>query len=255
MKTLGLVLAMVALVGGSCLAQSTIQVSIPIVTGATNLITLPCVPIDPAVGGIQSGADTSGVFGQFKTNTGFALSEWTGTGYFPFNVHNPSAFGNLLLGTGYYVSGASVTGNVSYVGLQDGVPDLDANSNPLKDTNGAIECTDMYISLPGSVNQSGTGGTQLVGLPFNHSVAINSAGDYTGERILFTDGTTTQTWGQAVAAGWVLNTVSVWSGTGYTPVGYGHGKGGVLYPGKGFFVTTLKDNLAMIIPGKEDGLL
>jgi len=255
MKTLGLVLALVALVGGSCLAQTT-TVTIPITVGTTNLISLPCVPIDPAVGGSQSGADASGVFGAFKTNTGFQLTQWNTAagGYMNFNSHAPATFGNLLLGTGYWVTGASLTGNITYTALPDGVPNLNSSNAPLTDSTGAIECTDMYISLPGQGLTHG--GTQIIGLPFAHNVAINSAGDYTGERILFTNGSVTQTWSQANAAGWVSSTLADWNATagGYVNVGYGHGKGGVLYPGDGYWITTLVDNIAMIIPGKEDGL-
>ncbi len=257
MKTLGLVLAMVALIGGSCLAQSTVQVTIPIVTGgAVNLISLPCVPIDPAVGGNQSGADASGVFGGFKTNSAFQLTEWNTAGgaYVTFNSHLPATFGNLLLGNGFWATGANLNGNVTYVGLPDGVPNLDGSGTPLYDTNGQIEATDMYISLPGQGTTHG--GYQIIGLPFNHSVAINSAGDYTGERILFTNGSVTQDWSAAATAGWVQSTMETWNAAGgaYVVVGYGHGKTSTLTPGAGYWITTNVDNIAMIIPGKEDGL-
>jgi hypothetical protein len=256
MKTLGLVLAMMFLLGGCCFAQTTTTVTIAIATGTWNLIALPCVPIDPAVG--SSTGDTTGVFGQFNTTGAFTLEEENLAlgGYTTYKPSKPAAFGNMLLGSGYWVTGSNLTGNVTYACLNDGVPDLNtAGTGPATDSTGAIECTDMYISLPGAGTTHGA--WQMIGHPFNHTTAINAAGDNnTGSRIMFTDGTQMLTWSAAATAGWVgpnLSRANTSLG-GYTLVGFGQLKNNKLTAGSGYWIQMFVDNIAMIIPGKEDGL-
>jgi hypothetical protein len=256
MKTLGLVLAMVALVGGSCLASSTVTASFSVNTSGYALIALPQVPVDPAVGGTQASnqnGDPNGVFGQIKTSSGFTLQTWTGGGYSTWGIHS-TTFGGMLLGAGYWVSGSALpsSGVVSYAALPDGVPDMDSNGNAVLDSVGYPVQTDMYISLPGL--GLGTGGWIMIGHPFNHVTAINPSGSQLdGSRILFTDGTTTLGWKAAVTAGWVGSTLQKWTGGGYSNTGYNHGQTNTLTPGSGYWIQTYKDNLAMIIPGMEIG--
>jgi len=256
MKTLGLVLAMVALVGGSCLAASTTTATINIVPGYWNMICLPLAPIDPAVGGNQTGQDHSGVFGQYNTKTGFTLEQYVTSagGYIKYAWATPATFGNLLLGVGYLATGASLTGNVSYAAYQDGVPDLDSNKNPVLDSAGYAICTDMYISLPG---QGTSGGWHLVGQPFNHATAFNpSTSQKDGSRIQFTNGTYTYGWKDAVTQGWVVSTMKRYNPTagGYVTVGYSYpSPNNSFVAGNGYWVDTLQPNLAMIIPGMEIG--
>jgi len=257
MKTLGLVLALVALVGGSCLAASTTTATVNIVTGYWNMISLPLAPVDPAVGGNQTGQDHSGVFGQFNTKGTFTLEQYiTSSGqYLTYHWQTPTVFGNLLLGVGYLVTGSAITGNISYTGYQDGVPDLDSNKNPVLDSAGYPICTDMYISLPGQ--GLGTGGWHLIGQPFNHTTAMNpSTSQKDGSRIVFTDGTTTYGWKDAVTAGWVVSTAKRYNPTAgsYTTVGYAYpSPNNAFNAGYAYWIATSKDNLAMIIPGMEIG--
>jgi hypothetical protein len=253
MRTLGLVLALVALVGGACLAAPTTTATITVTPGVWNLIALPNVPIDPAIGGNQPGQDANGVFGAFNTKSGFNMQEWvTSSGaYITYAWQTASVkFGNLLLGAGYWVGGSALTGNVSYTALPDGVPDLDSNSNPVLDSAGYPVCTDMYISLPG---QASGGGWQLIGHPFNHTTAMNpSSSQKDGSRILFTDGTNVYGWQAANGQGWVTSTVSRWNATtqSYTSIGYARPIN-TFSPGLGYWVNTSVSNLAMIIPGME----
>jgi len=271
MKTLGLVLAMLFLVGGCCLAATTTSVTISAIGTEWNMIALPVVPLDPAVGGNQAAhgiypaQDTSGVFGAFNTESHFTLKsyDYVGGGYLTFGYQNPAGFGNLLLGTGYWVTGTNLTGSVTYNGLLDGVPDFQSDGvTPVLDSTGNLGTslkTDMYVSLPGQ--GLGTGGWHLIGLPFNHAVALSmSAKAKDGSRFLLTDGTTVLDWHDAAlstAPGgkWINASAKGWDpvGGGYTTVGYGSSTN-VWQPGNAYWVQTLKDNLAMIIPGNEYGV-
>jgi len=258
MKTLVLVLAMVALVGGSCLAQSTVMASFNVSQSTYSLIALPQVALDPAVGGSQAAnknGDPNGVFGKYNTSANFTLQYWNGGGYETWSDHATTPFTSMTLGTGYWCTGSALPagGVVSYAALLDGVPELNPSTGaPVTDSAGNNEQTDMYISLPGE--QVGTGGWTIIGMPFNHSVAINATGDgNSGSRILFSNGQQTLGWKAAVNAGWVSSGMLRWNGGGYATHGYSGSATKTLTPGYGYWVQTYIDNLAVIIPGMEAG--
>jgi len=257
MKTLGLVLAMVALVGGSCFGATTVMASFNVNPSIYSLIALPCVPLDPAVGGTQSTSklgDPSGVFGTINTSTNFVLQRWNGGGYDSWTDHaSTTPFTSMLLGTGYWLTGTALpsSGVISYAALPDGVPSIDSNGNAIEDSKGNPQMTDMYISLPGQ--GQGTGGWTIIGHPFDHSTAIDSSGETAGSRIQFTNGQETLGWKAAVSAGWVASAILAWNGGGYTAYGYNGSNTRTLAPGLGYWVQTKVDNLAMIIPAMEDG--
>jgi len=154
-----------------------------------------------------------------------------------------NAFGGILLGEGYWLNCEGSGGTVSneIVGIPDGVP-----------SGGTM--TDMWISLPGHQTDGlDAGGWHIIGHPFNHATCVNKiAGgneSYVGDHIWFTDGTTLKTWEEAVYATWVDYKFSGNESFGGADVQYdGGGYDTYLRPGKGYWVNTYKDNLAMIIP-------
>jgi hypothetical protein len=233
-KTLGLVLAMVVLVGGSCFAVTTVTASFNVAPTSWTIVALPNVPLDPAVGG--QGKDPNGVFGQY-TLTNFTCEYWDGGTYQFWNTRNGL---NMLLGVGYWVTGTSLASNTvcSYKGVADGVPDSDGNM------------TDMYISLPGSANQNGSGGWALTGMPFAHIVNCGTTSS-AGDKVLFTDGTTVRTWKDAAinSPQWVDGSFLFYQAGSYIAVPNSSSRVmPQLLPTTAYWVHTYKDNLAMIIP-------
>lgn len=224
MKTLGLVLALVLVVGGACVAATA---TYDIYKG-WNMISAPIVPFDP---------NPETVFAGAPDGVDSLLSRWDpsagGVGY---DSGDPTSFGGVLLGDGFWLRDFTGKATITITGVADGVPD------------GAGVMTDMWISLPGNTNING-GGWHMIGQPFNHNTPVDD-GSGTGANIKFTDGTTLKTWGEAFAAGWVADTISTWdpASGGVGIVFDGSGDDDHFRAGKGYQVKTFVPNLAMIIP-------
>ncbi|MCE5324050.1 right-handed parallel beta-helix repeat-containing protein [bacterium] len=147
-----------------------------------------------------------------------------------------ASFGNIVLGKGYewYVDNDRT---VSYEGFADGLPC-------------EYDKTDAVISLPGSQSGSESGGWHFVGTPFNHNVPVDS-GNYTGDLIYLTDGTTLKTWGEAVEAGWCVSQFDGLDAINQsgTSVAYDDlADSRFLISNQGYWFYTYKSNLALIIP-------
>lgn len=226
MKTLGLVLALMMVVAGASVAATA---TMDVYTGF-NLIAAPLVPFNPDPLSVFAGAadGIDGLLSRYDPSSGTV-------GY---DSLDPSLFGNVLLGDGFWLNVYSAGHQVlNYTGVPDGVPD------------GTGAMTDMWISLPGG--GAGTGGWQLIGQPFAHDTVVDS-GAGTGDKIFFTDGTTLKNWSEAVAATWVADKISGYdAGTGIFDVQYdGLGATDTLQAGHGYWLLTYKDNLALIIPAQ-----
>ena len=228
MKIIGLVICLLLATGIMASANTTATVDI---YSQWNLWSAPIVPIDPSPYTVLSNFDlmfdaivmrldatTQG----YLTLDGFATSD--------------PVFGGILLGDGYYTYN-SVDNTITIPGLDDGVPD------------GAVQ-TDMWISLPGDqTDGKDAGGWHMIGCPFNHPVLVND-GSLNGARIQFTDGSSVKGWDDAVQAGWVSSIAYYLNSDGSQgALGYFFADDDHFRPGKGYFLQTLKDNLAMIIPG------
>lgn len=209
------------------------------------MISCPLVPLN---------SDPYAVFAGAPGGIDFLLSGWDpSTGGKPFEG-DPVAFGGILLGDGFWLYvDTGMGGTISYDGVANGVSDLAGTK------------TDMWISLPGNQNDAFTepspvgdpnaqgGGWHMIGLPYNNTVCVNKvtggAESYVGDRILFTDGTTSKTWDEAVQASWVDYKMSGFD-TANSAFDIQYDGGGFstnLDPGKGYWFQTYKDNLAMII--------
>ncbi|MBO7393212.1 MAG: hypothetical protein J6U98_03300 [Abditibacteriota bacterium] len=214
-KTLVFVIALV-LAMGMMASAATYTADLP---EGWNFISVPLVPFDSAVESVFNGFDF--MFGdQIQTmlgNVGQAYDGWD-----PEN----SDLKNIFIGQGYYFY-AIEGGTLSYEGVADGVPD----------SQGTM--ADMWISFPAK-------GWQMVGTPFNHDVYVNSdqsdMGD--GDNIFFTDGSSLKNWSEANDAGWVSSEAQGSEGT----VGYFFNDSCKFEPGKGYYLETSVDNLAMIVP-------
>jgi len=224
MRTLGLVLALLVVGSGMCVADS---VTVDLYPG-WNYIACPLVPFDPAPESVFAGVDIFYNLFRFDAPTGGVL-------YY----EDPSGpFGNILLGDGYYLNNQSGATSFSYSGVPDGVPD----------GNGTM--TDMWISLPGIQGDPGQGGWHLIGHPFNHDTPTNGPGA-TGDNIWFTDGTTLKTWDEAVSAGWVADNMQYFDAPtqGVLVMTYqGWGNDDTLRAKTAYWLQTMKDNIALIIP-------
>lgn len=227
MKTLVLVLVLSLLTGVAATAAT-----VTVDTYADwNLVAAPLVPFNPAVDSVFSNFDvmfTAGITRWDAPSQGMIA-------YDAFDV--PGAFGNVLLGDGYWFNYPEA-GQIVYDGVPDGVPD----ASNVK--------TDMWISLPGNqLDGQDAGGWQLIGQPFNHDTPVDSGG-FSGDLVFFTDGTTLKTWGEAADAGWVDSTMTFWDGAtqGMLSLGYFFNDDDQFRAGHGYWCKTNKDNLAMIIP-------
>ncbi len=223
MKTLGLVLALVVVAGGACVADTTSYD----VLGQWNRIAAPLVPFNPDPLSVFNGVNIVGTLWRFDAPSQTGI---------PYDDLDPTQFGNILLGDGYELfcdapMGATVA-TVSYDGVPDGVPD------------GAGVKTDMWISLPGNqLDGVDAGGWHIIGQPFDHDTSVVN-------NLILTDGTTAKTWEEAAAAGWcdsVMWALDAASATGID-VGFDLATEDHLRAGKGYQFHTNKDNLALIIP-------
>ena len=239
MRTLGLVLALL-LVSAAGFAATTYTMDI---YEGDNVIAAPGVPFNPVPYDWDPGE--SGVFQNlnYEDQLEARLKRWDPTfGYitYPFDEEF-----NILLGEGYNLGeeivgvpgDGDIVGSISFVGVDDGVPD------------GSGTMTDMWISLPGAAEdpQQNNGGVHLIGYPFNHDLDVGVG----GKNVKFTDGTQMLTWEQAVAANWVEPVFVAWDSSINSGVNISYdippGDDTYLYPGKGYWVTTKVDNLAMVI--------
>ncbi len=160
---------------------------------------------------------------------------------------DPSAF-VLLLGDGYEFNCDGTYSSKSYDCVPNGIPDSSNNM------------TDIWISLPGldetkaggSVNLD-AGGWHLIGCPFNHNIPFDkdegSVGN--GDNIFFTDGVTLKTWSEAFSAQWVSKVMYGKDNRGQFVAGFDedpYSADVYMAKGKGYWLETKKDNLAMIVP-------
>jgi len=236
MKTFGLVLALLTLsVGASMAATATIDFY-----GEWNMVSAPLVPfVSTPWNGLSGSA--KGVFDPVDIDFGGSLSRWDAStqGMVGWSMFVPDAFGNILLGDGYWLYQPG-SGSVTYDGVPDGVPD------------GVGNMTDMWVSLPGGQTDGvDAGGWHIIGTPFNHPICFSKEQmNLLGDNICVTDGSTLKTWGEAVAALWVDDPMVTWDGVtqGNATAGYFFANDEFLRPGKGYWVHTNKDNLALIIP-------
>jgi len=226
MKTLGLVLALVIVASGACVAAN---VTYDIFDG-WNLVCAPLVPFNPDPNDVFDGAPygVDGLLTRFDAPS---------SGNITYDSLDPQAFGNILLGDGYWLYSYG-GGTIDFDGVPDGVPD------------GSGNMTDMWISLPGNqLDGQDAGGWHLIGHPFNHDTPVDD-GSGTGANIYFTDGTTLKNWSEAAAAGWVADAMITYDNVaGNLNVQFdGLGDDDTLRPAHGYWLFTYKDNLAMIIP-------
>ena len=151
---------------------------------------------------------------------------------------SPSSFGNMLMGDGYWLY-CSNPGTIVYDALPDGVPD------------GNSTIYDVCISLPGNqLDNQNSGGWHFFAHPFAHETPVDN-GDYSGDRILFTDGHTVKTWHDAAFAGWVSGAIYGFDGEYQCDFMVGCNQFrdlSILEPGHGYQLCVFKDNLAIIIP-------
>lgn len=240
MKTFLLTIALLVVVAGASLA---VDCSFDVYTG-TSWISFPNVPLnsDP----IQIFTNSNLMPWNYTLDSFDATTESAKTLDVWADVD--PAFGGILLGTGYTIY-ADADYTVSFAGLPSGVPD------------GSGNITDMWISLPGNqIDNKDEGGWNLIGTPYGDAVAIDPNYNVNGEGILFTDGVTVKTWGEASdnSAGtpWVASAASYIdpstgqvNATGFLFLDDDHFR-----PGVGYMIKTFKDNLAMIIPAASVGL-
>lgn len=240
MKTLVLVLALMAVVGGAAVAET---VTFDIYQG-WNMMALPQAPFDPAATTVlKTTAGTSlPLYYNLSYFDGFSGSDFT------YTEDTESFYPGLMLGQGYWLN---------YNGAVD--PDTGAATiqytgfpNGLKDSESA-PCTDMWISLPGGdfdgdgVPESGT--WNMVGNPFNQFVDVGVG----GANIKFTDGQTVKTWSEAStgATPWVSPLMFGFSGGSDVTVGYGSDNLNFLIPSFGYWLQTYRPNIAMIVDGNK----
>lgn len=222
MKKLGLVLALVCV---TCLPAVAEVVTFDLYPGYET-VACPIVPFDPEPSAVFNGLDFEN--GSPALMRMDAVSKNLVT--YDYWSMPDTAFGGILLGDGYLVwndTGASATMTIN--GVPDGVPDALGNK------------TDMWISLPKA-------GWSLIGYPYNTPLTIDQD---TGDPIFFTDGTSVKRWDAAVTAGWIGDNIQRFNGIGWSLAGFNYYDEDQLLPGKGYYIYTNVDNLAMIITAPQ----
>ncbi len=226
MKTLGLVLALMVVVGGACVAD----IAAYDIYAGTQLVAAPLAPFNP---------DPLSVFANAPDGIDYMLFRYDpSSGWVTYDSFDPEMYGGVMLGEGAMLT-ATTSATISYEGFPDA----------LKDSAEAAG-TDMWISLPGnSMDGVDAGGWHLIGQPFNHETVVDPTYEGTGSNILFTDGTQVLNWAEANAAGWVDSKLTnIDAASGAIDVQFdGWGGDDTLRVGKGYWLNTYKDNLAMII--------
>lgn len=226
MRTFLLVLAMTMVVAGASVAATA---TIDLYEG-WNLISAPLVPFD---------SDPMSVFADATYGIDGLLSRTDPLyGGVAYDEYDPELFGGVLLGDGFwYLAYSGGDGQLSYEGVESGVPD------------GTGVKTDMWISLPGTGSD---GAWHTIGNPFAEDVAIDS-GSGSGDNIFFTDGTDVKNWEEAVYEGWVADTIYGADQYGGVAISYdGYGDDDMLRATKGYEILTYVPNIAMIIPAPAD---
>lgn len=241
MKTLGLVLALTLVVGGASIA-ATEQASIDVYAG-WNQIGCPLVPINKSVteGDGLDYTEPYYAFGAVADDVAAGrLSRYDATTGSWFTYLTDESFGKLLLGDGYQLYASAGT-TITYEGVPNGVPDSAGTK------------TDMWISLPGSKTDTVTaspngGGWAMISTPYATDVpAYTLDGENVIWNINFTDGTTVKNWADAKEAGWVADTFSGFTNGSPTIVSYNDPDFYILKAGRGYWVKTYQDDIAMII--------
>ena len=211
MKIFGLVLAMLFVVGGACVAE---EASLDLYDG-WNLISAPLVPFNP---------DPYSVFDGRSVD--YALSRVDPDGNtFVLGIDD---FGSILLGDCYWLMNYDGEGQLHYQGVADAVPGIDGP-------------TDMWISLPGAKEDPNIddGSWHMIGCPFQHDVPIDN--------IYFTDGTQLLSWGDASGEGWVDFQMWYYNGDTLSFNNGGWGDDDQMRQGRGYQFRTYKDDIAMIL--------
>ncbi|MEN6356766.1 MAG: hypothetical protein ABFD83_06745 [Armatimonadota bacterium] len=223
MRTLGLVLAGVLIFGGAAFAT---DVTFDMYSGGYETVSCPVVAINPEPSAVFNGLDFEN--GSPSLSRFDAVTKGMVT--YDYWSQPDAAFGGILLGDGYQVwnDGAGSGTNTISDYIADGVP-----SAGLK--------TDMWISLPKA-------GWSLIGVPYNTPVVIEQE---TGEPIYFTDGKQMLRWDAAVGAGWLGDNIQRFNGAGWTLSGFQYVDEDQLTPGKGYYIYTNIDNLAMVIKAQN----
>lgn len=252
MKTLGLVLGLTLVLGGVAFADN-MDATIDVYAG-WNLISCTQVPMNLSVTEGDGLDYTEPMYCMAVVIDDLAagtLTRFNATdGSWPVYDGIPgSPFGKLLLGDGYQFR-SSITTAINYRGVPDGVPGTDGKK------------TDMWISLPGLKTDANTeapvgGGWALIGTPYAtdvQSYPLNEDGSFVTDtegnmvwNINFTDGTSVKSWMAAIEAEWVSGTMFAISDGFMVPVAYDDATPPVLKAGRGYWVKTFKDDIAMII--------
>jgi len=200
--------ALVAVTAAGAMAAP-VTANIPVTQG-WNLVACPAVPLNP---------DPAAVLGPLAD--GALRWDPITRRYIAYDEFSPEAFGNILLGDGYWVFRTSAgSGTISYSGA---------------DVSG-----DHWISLPKA-------GWTLVGYP-NMTPTSKAY-----EALLVTNGIETKSMAAAVAAGWIADSALGWNPSlrRYETVGLPDAFPDLenLQINKAYWFQTLVDNLALIIPG------
>lgn len=242
MKTLGLVLAMLLVISASALADTA---TFDVYQG-WNYIGCPLVPMnlstDPEVDPEMDFTEPYFAFDEvaFDLENGKLLRyDAVNGGNLTYMVQE--TFGKLLLGDGYMLN-CTIAGKttITYTGVPNGVPDAGGNK------------TDMWISLPGKQGDSNTpfgGGWHLISTPYADDVPAYYLDEFDNLfwNISFTDGTQVLSWMDAADAGWVSDTMFGLTGGLASQCTYVSETDYIMKSGKGYFLQTKKDNIAMII--------
>lgn len=238
MKILGLVLALALVMAGSCAADT---VTMNIYTG-WNLIATPLALYDGTPSVVFAN-----VFAQYPNPSGCLSTLVFGNGS-SYDAMNPAAFGNILLGQGYWIRPKTSATTATITGFPDG---LMTGGDPATQT-------DMWISLPG--NSTGTAGAwHMIGYPFDHDLKIanklsgvlNTDPADGSPVVQFTNGTDVKSWPEAVAANWVdgyaYGADTNLYGGGFTASYLGLAREDIFRARHGYTLRTKVANLAMII--------
>ncbi|MDI6829363.1 MAG: hypothetical protein QME62_12850 [Armatimonadota bacterium] len=222
MKKLIFVLVLVALAAELALTIAMAEVTTitsPPLPRKWNLISLPAIPKDP---------DPSVVFAGFPLeNSALWRYDAPNTSFCCYDPWCPGPFGGALITDGYWLWNETAGSTISYEAVTENYT------------------TDMWISLPGKQNDNIGGGWTLIGTPYD----VN----YPWENVKVTDGTQTITVKEAcnLPDPWLaqmhfyfnaeyqsLETLSY-------PEQFPNST--ELVPWHGYWINSLKDNLALIL--------
>lgn len=220
MRTSAIMLLSLLVIGALCVSASAAIETVtcpqpgPINIG-WNLLSLPAIPTNPAPPDVFAVYGVDAIDGNLyrwdaAVQGTYQYSQWGGD------------FGNMLLTDGYWLKlGPEGANQLSFEAITDN------------------DDTDMWISLPKT-------GWTIIGCPFSYAVNWNT--------VEITDGTATIPLATARDSGWLV-TVTYWwdstvAGGGMRTMGLDddYCESTTLEPWHGFWVQSLKDNLALIVP-------